>query len=86
MLLKILTGALLTLALLAWSGCIVRLQDKGELELFFGTSIGLRSSTSETKSESEAELKPQTLTAWFGKDKAPTEDAPGTQPNMGDPP
>lgn len=51
--------------LLLCGGCAVTLRDAGSIELFFGTSLGVRTTTSSTQSESEARLASQPLEDWI---------------------
>lgn len=56
---------LLALPILGLAGCQVTLKDKGGVEAFFGTSLGIRTETSATNAQSEAKLNSQPFEEWL---------------------
>ena len=75
-------------------GCAVIIEDEGEVEFTFGTTIGIKSSSSTTHSESRATIESQAFEDWFkaraggdgatdGEDK-PVDGGTGGATNDGD--
>lgn len=60
-------GSLISVALapLLALGCVATIKDQGEVAMFFGTALGIRTTSSTTNAESEAALHSQPLEDWW---------------------
>ena len=88
MLIKILFSLLAGVFMLASGGCAVILEDGGEIEFTFGTSLGVKHHASGTGQKSVARIESQSIEKWLtGEiDRVPPDNEPGVQPDMEDPP
>ena len=50
---------------LAMSGCSVTTKDNGSIELFFGTSLGARTTSATTNAEASTALHSQPVEDWI---------------------